>query len=84
MNWNASVTILIDCFCWKIRGNWQSLFQVFYDKKFFEKILIIDRNLYFLDPKRYKILRKIPLPNIKQIVISEKSAILMGIKIRNE
>ena len=47
-------------------------------------IFELDRNMYFLDPKRYKIVRKIPLPSIKQIVISEKSAILLGIKVRNE
>ena len=40
--------------------------------------------MYFLDPKKYKIVRKIPLTSIKQIVISEKSAILLGIKVRNE
>ena len=47
-------------------------------------IFELDRNMYFLDPKKYKIVRKIPLPSIKQIVISEKSAILLGIKVRNE
>lgn len=40
--------------------------------------------MYLLDPKKFKVIRKISLPNIKQIVISEKSAILLGIKIRNE
>lgn len=61
----------------------------FCDKFWKKKIILhlelkLDSNMYFLDPKKYKIVRKIPLPSIKQIVISEKSAILLGIKVRNE
>ena len=40
--------------------------------------------MYFLNPRKFKIIRKIPLPSIKQIVISEKSAVLLGLKIKNE
>ena len=45
---------------------------------------MIDLNAYFLSVHRMKFFRKIPIEKIKNVLISNKSAVLLGLKIENQ
>lgn len=45
---------------------------------------LLDLNAYILSRHRMKFFRKIPIEKIKNILISNKSTVLLGLKIENE